>query len=247
MKHLLILLSLVSSTTSYGQKTGWEKIYDVPQGKKGIKGFTKLLNVDSNNAELYWRRGYEYYRTYQYSLAIPDFTKSISKDSTFNHSEVLADRGLSKEMLGKFEDAIVDFTKAISYSYTQDTTIPQGLDKYYYHRGRTKFKLGDTTNAILNLDSCLTFWSFHFYARKLRAMLFAMSGHYQKAMDDYSFLLTKWQGVGMDFSNKREYAIDYYWRAITKQNLNDSSYLKDLEIAEKLRYQKFKPTDLRGL
>ena len=66
-------------------------------------------------------------------------------------------------------------------------------------------------------------------------------------MNDYSFLLTKWQGGGMDFSVDREYAIDYYWRAMTKQNLGDNTYLKDLEIAKKLKYKKFSPTDLRGL
>jgi tetratricopeptide (TPR) repeat protein len=247
MRFYLTFYSLLFVAVSFGQKTSWETIYDVPQGKKGVKRFTKLIEVDSNNAELYWRRGYEYYRTKQYSLALPDFTKAISKDSTFNHSDVLADRGLSEEMLGMFDDAITDFSKAIAYSYTQDTTIPQGLDKYYYHRGRTKFKVGDTANAILNLDSSLKFWNFHYYARKLRAMLFAMTGQYQKAMDDYDFLLNKWQGGGMDFSIDSEYAIDYYWRGITKQKLGDDGYLKDLAIAEKLKYQKFKTTDLRGL
>lgn len=247
MKYFLSISLLLASAVSFGQKTSSEIIYEVPQGKKGIKTFAKLIKADSNNAELYWRRGYEYYRTNQYSLAIPDFSKAILKDSTFNHAEVLADRGLSKEMLGMFDDAVMDFSKAISYSYTQDTTIPQGLEKYYYHRGRTKFKLGDTANAILDLDSSLTFWNFHFYARKLRAMLFAMSGQYQKAMDDYSFLLTKWQGGGMDFPVAKEYAIDYYWRAKTKQALDNNSYLKDLEIAEKLKYKKFSYADMRGL
>jgi tetratricopeptide (TPR) repeat protein len=246
MKNFLSIALLLASTISFGQKTSWEVIYEVPQGKKGIKGFTKLIKSDSNNAELYWRRGYEYYRTNQYSLAIPDFTKAISKDSNFNHSNVLADRGLAKEMLGMYNDAIIDFSQAIAYSFTQDTTIPQGFEKYYYHRGRTKFKLSDTLNGIKDLDSSLVWWPQSFYARKLRAMLLASTGQYQKAIDDYNFLLYKWNGNG-DFSTDKEYAIDFYWRARTKQELGDSSYLKDLEIAEKLGYINFKPTDLRGL
>ena len=246
IKRFLIILSFLSATISYGQKTGWEAIYDVPQGKKGIKGFTKLLRADSNNAELYWRRGYEYYRTNQYSLAIPDFTKAITKDSTFNHSNVLADRGLAKEMLGMYNDAIIDFSQAIAYSFTQDTTIPQGFEKYYYHRGRTKFKLGDTLNAIKDLDSSLVWLPQSYYSRKLRAMLLASTAQYQKAMEDYNFLLYKWNGNG-EFSEGKEYAIDFYWRARTKQELGDSSYLKDLTMSEKLRYKTFKATDLRGL
>jgi tetratricopeptide (TPR) repeat protein len=246
MKGHIIILLLFSVTSAFGQKTVRDLLDEMPQGRTGIKQYTKVIKLDSNNAEAYWRRGYEYYRTNQYTLAITDFTKSISKDSNFNHSNVLADRGLAEEMLGMYNEAITDFSQAITYSFTQDTTIPQGFEKYYYDRGRTKFKSGDTLNGIKDLDSSLIWWSQHYYARKLRAMLLASIGQYQNAMDDYNFLLFKWNGNG-DFSVDKEYAIDFYWRARTKQELGDSSYLKDLEIAEKLKYKNFKPTDLRGL
>jgi tetratricopeptide (TPR) repeat protein len=132
MKFLLIIPFLLSVTILvFGQKTDWKAITNVPQGKRGIAGFTKLITADSSNAELYWRRALEYHRTRQYDLAIRDFTKSISKDSTFNHSEVLADRGLSKEMSGIYNEAIVEFSQAIDYAFTQDITIPQGFEKYY--------------------------------------------------------------------------------------------------------------------
>ena len=246
MKIILTILLFFSIPAAFGQKTISDLLEETPQGRKGIRHFTKIIKLDSNVAEAYWRRGYEYYRTNQYRKAIPDFTKSISKDSSFNHSNVLADRGLAEERLGMYNEAILDFSQAISYAYTQDTTIPQGFDKYYYHRGRTKFKLGDTLNAIKDLDSSLNWWSQHYYARKLRAMLLASTGQYQKAMDDYNFLLYKWNGNG-DFSVDKEYAIDFYWRAITKQKLEDDSYSRDLEVAEKLNYKNFKPSDLRGL
>lgn len=239
MKSLLSIVLFLVSSILYGQTTSWEAIYDVPQGKKGIKGFTKILKTDSNNAELYWRRGYEYYRTNQYSLAIDDFNKAIYKDSTFNHANVLFDRGIAKEMLGMFNEAIVDFSQAIAYSFTQDTTIPQGFEKYYYGRGRTKFKLGDTLNGIKDLDSAMKWWSQGYHIRKLRARLLASTGQYKEAMDDYNFLLYKWNGNG-EFPNDKEYAIDFYWRARAKQVLGDSSYLKDLATAKKLKYKKDK-------
>ncbi|MBL7724169.1 MAG: hypothetical protein JNK27_08460 [Chitinophagaceae bacterium] len=243
MKSFLSIALFLVSSVFYGQTTSWEAIYNVPQGRKGINGFTNLLKTDSNNAELYWRRGYEYYRTNQYRLAIEDFTKSISKDSTFNHSNVLADRGIAKEMLGMFNEAIVDFSQAIAYSFTQDTTIPQGIEKFYYGRGRTKFKLGDTLNGIKDLDSALKWWPQGYHIRKLRARLLASTGQYKEAMDDYNFLLYKWKGNG-EFPMDKEYAIDFYWRARAKQELGDSSYLKDLEAAKKLKYKKDKLTYL---
>jgi tetratricopeptide (TPR) repeat protein len=243
MKSFLSIALVLIPAVFYGQTTSWEAIYDVPQGKKGIKGFTKLLTTDSNNAELYWRRGYEYYRTNQYSLAIDDFNKAICKDSTFNYASVLFDRGIAKEMLGMFNEAIVDFSQAIAYSFTQDTTIPQGFEKYYYGRGRTKFKLGDTLNGIKDLDTALKWWPQGYHIRKLRARLLASTGQYKEAMDDYNLLLYKWNGNG-EFSMEKEYAIDFYWRAKTKHELGDSSYLKDLRAADKLKYKKSKLSDL---
>lgn len=243
MKAFAIILLLISFTNAFGQKVVRDLLDEMPQGRKGIKQYTKVIMLDSNNAEAYWRRGYEYYRTNQYSLAIADFTKSISKDSTFNHSNVLADRGIAKEMLGMFNEAIIDFSQAIAYSFTQDTTIPQGFERYYYGRGRTKFKLGDTLNGIRDLDSALKWWPQGYHIRKLRARLLASTGQYQKAIDDYNFLFYKWNGNG-EFPMKREYAIDFYWRAITKQELGDNSYLKDLEVAEKLKYKKSTLRDL---
>lgn len=243
MKVHAILLLLVSFTNAFGQKTVRDMLEDMPQGRKGIKQCTKVIMLDSNNAEAYWRRGYEYCRTNQYSLAIPDFTKSIAKDSTFNHATVLADRGIAKEMLGMFNEAIADFTQAIAYSFKQDTTIPQGFERYYYGRGRTKFKLGDTLNGIKDLDSALKWWPEGYHIRKLRARLLASIGQYKEAMDDYNFLLYKWNGNG-EFSMEKEYAIDFYWRAKAKQELGDISYLKDLEAAKRLKYKKDKLTYL---
>jgi tetratricopeptide (TPR) repeat protein len=127
MKGHIIILLLFSVTSAFGQKTVRDLLDEMPQGRTGIKQYTKVIKLDSNNAEAYWRRGYEYYRTNQYTLAITDFTKSISKDSNFNHSNVLADRGLAEEMLGMYNEAITDFSQAITYSFTQDTTIPQGF------------------------------------------------------------------------------------------------------------------------
>jgi hypothetical protein len=45
--------------------------------------------------------------------------------------------------------------------------------------------------------------------------------------------LYKWNGNG-EFPIDKEYAIDFYWRARAKQELGDSSYLKDLEAAKKI-------------
>jgi len=49
----------------------------MPQGRKSIKQYTKVIN--------------------------------------FNHSNVLTDRGLAEEMLGMYNEVVVDFSQAIAY------------------------------------------------------------------------------------------------------------------------------------
>ena len=90
MKITLTILLYLSIPPAFGQKSINDLLEKTPQGRKGIRHFTKIIKLDSNVAEAYWRRGYEYYRTHQYRLAVPDFSKAILKDSTFNHATVLA-------------------------------------------------------------------------------------------------------------------------------------------------------------
>jgi tetratricopeptide (TPR) repeat protein len=205
--------------------------------------YTSVINLDSNNAEAFWRRGNEFYRTKRYREALSDLNKSLEVDSNFSYSQVISDRGQTKEVLSLYQDAITDFTRAINLSLTKDTSIPQGLEGYYYNRGRVKLKIGDTTAALIDLDSAIHFWSSHHFAIKRRAMVNCALGNYEEAMNDYKLLMKQ----GGDFPDDEEWAADFYYRAIAKKHTGNKSYKKDLKKAEKYKYYPGKIIYIKGI
>jgi len=205
--------------------------------------YTKVILLDSNNAEAFWRRGDEYYRTRKYKEALMDLNMSLQIDSNFSYSQVISDRGQTKEMLDDYIDAVKDFTQAINRSLNMDTTIPQGLEKYYYNRANTKLKLGDTTSALVDLDLAIHFWGSHHFAIKRRAQVNTALGNYEKAMKDYHLLMKQ----GGDFPNNEEWSADFYYRAIAKKNTGNKTYKKDLKIAEKYKYFPGKRIYVKGV
>ncbi len=248
MKIFLSILFFSISIFSFGQKTVSDLLYNGFQegGKKGIRIFTKVIKLDSNNAEAYWRRAHEYYKIKKYDLAFKDINKSLQVDSNFSYGQVMSDRGQTLEMMHDFNNAIGDFTKAINFALKQDTTILQSLEQYYYHRGRTKLKFADTISAMVDLDSAIYFWQSHHFARALRAKTNCILGNYSAAMDDYNYMLVK-DFAGMDFPIDKEYSADFYYRGITKQHLGDSTYQADFDIAKKFHYYPGKLIYVKGL
>ena len=176
-------------------------------------------------------------------MALIDFNKSLQVDSNFSYDQVISDRGQTKDMLHKYSEAIIDFTKAINFALTKDTSIPQGLYNYYYYRGNSKLKLGDTTSAILDIDSAIYFWSYHHFAIKRRALVNTALGNYEKAIKDYDLLMSQ----NGDFPDDEEWSADFYYRAIAKQKTGRNGYSKDFNTAKKYGYYPGKLIYVRGI
>ncbi len=248
MKITLFIPFLFLHLFLFGQKSVEDLLEDGFQesGKKAIKIFTKVIELDSNNAEAYWRRAHVYYRMKKYNKALDDLNKSLLVDSTFTYDQVISDRGQTKEMLKNYSEAILDFTAAINFALLQDTSIPQGLEKYYYHRARTKLKNSDTSSALYDLDCSLYYWQSHFSARMLRAKVNTALGNYTIAMADYNYLHER-ENIGMDIPNDKEYADAFYYRSIAKQNTGDDTFIDDLKISEKYHYYLGKVIYVKGL
>lgn len=245
--YILLLTLTFFQHSIFGQKTAEELIYDGFQesGRKAIRLFSKAIKLAPHNAEAYWRRAHEYYRMKKYVIALKDINQSLQVDPAFSYGQVISDRGQTLEMLHDYANAISDFSAAINYALGQDTTIPQQLEQYYYHRGRTKLKSADTTSAMMDLDSALHFWPSHHFARELRARVNCKLGKYQAAMNDYNYMLK--EDPASDFPIDKEYSADFYYRGITKQHLGDSTYINDLKIAKKFRYYPGKVIYIKGL
>ncbi|GAA4041629.1 hypothetical protein GCM10022409_29550 [Hymenobacter glaciei] len=236
MPFRLLLFCLLLPCLSWGQTPVDDLLEEGFQerGRKAIRLFSRAIAQDPTSAKAYWRRGDEYYRLKKYPLALADLNKSLQVDSTFSYGQVTSDRGQAHEMMGDYAAAIRDFTRAIGYAAT-DPDGPQGLEAYYYHRGRTKLKGRDTTSALIDLDSALRHYPKHYDARTLRARVYCRQGQYQAALAEYAYLFEK-AYPGLDFRVEPESAADFYYRGRAKQQVGDSTWRRDLAIAKRFRY-----------
>jgi tetratricopeptide (TPR) repeat protein len=205
--------------------------------------YTYILALDSGNAEAYWRRGHEYYRMRNYNMALLDFNNSLRVDSNFSYHQVISDRGQTKDMLHRYSEAIIDFSNAINFALTKDTSIPNGLYNFYYYRANSKLKLRDTASAMCDLDSAIYFWSSHHFAIKRRAEVNTALGNYEAAMKDYDILMSQ----NGDFPDDPEWSADFYYRAIAKKKTGRNGYSKDYKTAKKYNYYPGKPIYVRGI
>ena len=96
--------------------------FELQEFSLSIFAFTETIEIDSSDAEAYFRRGLA-----KYELASPFSHKNEMLDDSLTHS-------------GNYNDAISDFTKSLE--------IHCCPSEAYYHRGIAKGQLGDDQGAI---------------------------------------------------------------------------------------------------
>ena len=95
----------------------------VPQDYgKAIAEYNKAIEIDPKSAEAYNARAWAYFKSGQSAEGLPDAEKSLElrPDNPF----FLNTRGQILEALGRREDAIADFQRALS----KDPNIQEGKD-----------------------------------------------------------------------------------------------------------------------
>ncbi|MBA3869411.1 MAG: tetratricopeptide repeat protein [Anaerolineae bacterium] len=101
----------------------------IKEFEKAITDFTYWINLNPKTYPVaYFYRSRAYYAVSNLKGALDDldiFIELQPKSGT-----VLADRAYVKRLMGHYEDAISDYTKAIDLK-------PTGLDRLYYERGET--------------------------------------------------------------------------------------------------------------
>ena len=116
MKKLIILLvALVSLTTAYCQTA--DEYFDMGVSKLqledyrgAIADYTKVIEIDPNDATAYHERGFAKLQLKDNRGAIADYTKAIEIDP--NDAIAYNGRGLAKLVLGQLDDGCLDLSKA---------------------------------------------------------------------------------------------------------------------------------------
>jgi tetratricopeptide (TPR) repeat protein len=166
----------------------------------------------------------------QYEKATADFNKAIQIDSTSNNGYLFGDRGNLKEAIGDYSGAIQDYTTALKLCKTTEPSTPR--ENFYYYRGRTKLKSGDTASAIIDTDSAIYYWNSFPRAKYQRGRLEVIKGEYQKALDDYNvYQLTP------DMADDKEFLEDIFYLGVLKFKTGDTTYCKYWAAAAKNNYK----------
>lgn len=138
---------------------------------------SKSLELNSERAEVYNKRGLACYYLNKYTQAIQDYDRAISIDP--NLSVAYNNRGAAYLKLGSRERALKDFDKAIKLDKTRVSAY-NNRGKAYYALGQYKRALVDF-NKVISLDkNCAT-------AYYNRSLVYFMLQDYKYAWADIIF------------------------------------------------------------
>jgi tetratricopeptide (TPR) repeat protein len=126
-----------------------------------------------DQAEMWYKKGND---TTDLEAQISAYNETIALNS--NHKEAYLNRGLAKDGLGKYKEAIEDYNKAIALK--SDYAVA------YYNRGNAEYSLGNYQKAIDDYSKAIVLKSDHTNAYNNRGLAKKYLGKYQEAIDDYN-------------------------------------------------------------
>ena len=133
---------------------------DTRDGKKTaaelISSYNEAIRLNPNNAEAYFRRGFEYSKKGDSDRAISDFNETIRLNP--NNAEAYYNRGSAYDRKGDYDRAISDYNEAIRLN-------PNNAYAYSW-RGNAYEAKGDYNKAIADYESALRIDPNHSYARE---------------------------------------------------------------------------------
>lgn len=222
-----------TNTTDYVQKG--LKCHRHQDFLGAIENFNQALKLDSNNAQLYYRRGVAKTEGEFQKGAIEDFTQAINLNPQY--IDAYYQRGHVHYSLGDDLKAIEDYSEvlflnpneALAYfyrgfarsnlgelqeaigNYNQALKINPELAEAYFHRGVALYRLKDLHRSIEDYNYTLRLYPDFAEAYSRRGLARYCLGNYQEALQDYS------QAVQINSKD----TLTYYYRGLVYENLSD--------------------------
>ena len=146
---------------------------------EAIHHFSKAIEINSENSDVYNDRGSTYRLLEKYEDALNDYDKAIvlNKKAIYYNN-----RGSLKVKMEKFDEAIDDYTSAIV------------LDSNYYlainNRGMAKLGIKDYTGAIHDFNLCLEKNKDYYASISNRGIAYYKIKKYKEAIEDFDYILT---------------------------------------------------------
>jgi len=110
-----------------------------------VADYDKLIELDPNNTDTYYKRGDFYYETDEYDKAIADYSKAIQLNP--NHADAYYSRGCAYGETAEYEKAIADHSKTLEMN-------PNDANAYY-NRGIAYREKDEVPKAVDDLEKCI--------------------------------------------------------------------------------------------
>jgi tetratricopeptide (TPR) repeat protein len=168
------------------------------EGREQYEAIVNKLN-DSllkkyQNAELYYRRGYSFYKLDKTTKALQDLEEA---------SEI-EPNGLIYNTLGNIWHAEKKFSKAIAY-YSEAIECKPDFAVAFFNRGNSYFHLNQLKTAVENYTQALEFDPNSIQYRDLRGSTYFLIHEYDKAIDDLSIVIAHKRNFSAYFSRGSAY------------------------------------------
>ena len=157
---------------------------------KATESYSKAIESDVNDKDIYRNRGIAYIGIVNYAKAIEDLTKAIELGA--NDGVIYGNRGIAYLHLEDYTEAIEDLTKAIELG-ANDEVI-------YGNRGIAYFHLEDYTKAIEDYTKAIEIVPNDKAIYENRGIAYSRQKDYTKAIEDFT------QVIELDANNKTGYA-----------------------------------------
>ncbi|PSB21226.1 DUF3352 domain-containing protein [Phormidesmis priestleyi ULC007] len=196
-------------TASQLIELGQTKLEGDPEG--AIANFTRAIQLDPNNAEVYYKRGLARSLT-DVSAAIADYTQALRIDS--KSVKAYLERSSARERLFDYVGARQDLDQAIQL-------VPDD-DEFYLKRSKVRIVQGDYQGAIADANQAIRLETNSSQAYGTRCYARARGlGDFKGALVDCD------QAIALDPESLTSFTSRCYVRA----NLNDKKALEDCDLA----------------
>lgn len=155
---------------AYAQK----KYYD-----KAIIDFNMVIQLGSNNDEVYFYRGLSYQEKKIHDKAIADYTEAIQTNPNFARYH---NRGVAYYNKKNYNKALEDFTEAIR--------LEPDLDKSYHFRGIIYNKIMNYDKALEDLTKAISLKPDNTISYLWRSLTYFKVKNFSKSFADFSKIIT---------------------------------------------------------
>src|SRR6266849_223213 len=175
--------------------------YDAGRYKEAVAAYSRAIELDPRDADIYFNRGSAYHDLKEYRQAITDYDRAITLNPTY--AVIYCSRGNAYHDLKEYRKAIADFDRTIE--------LDPNYAVAYHNQGNAYYALKEYQRAIANFDRAIKLDPRHADPYYSRGNAYYALKEYQRAIANFD------RAIALD----SKYADSYYKRGLAYRNLKE--------------------------